>query len=897
MSHSSSPSHPDSPSPSLPDEGYDEHRIDIPKWVHGWSDEQRAELAIQLLKSVSPSVFSRSFMRLTPLFQFRDFLVLLPYELAIHVLSFLDAETLSRVALVSKAWYKFACDNSIWKRIYFAQGWTVNQDMVDWYLRSSELQVSWVLRQEQERHRDRVHFETESSVKSGKRKMMEIDMLEVDDDITYELSPRRAPSTTAQYGSEDERFCSGYGQGSSSEFIGSPLSDPSEDVVMAHSSEGDDPELSASIPGLCISSRSYVSISPEESPSLPMDPQFGASSSTADTSSSASQRHGRFSLSNAPFIPSLYRPRMSIPMYISNPRLAPPSLRRKISQRTNPPAALRLPNIFTGGASSSPGQLSAGPTRFFSHRRSNSMDPPKSESQPTSPTTPSIPTTPHLSSSSPAGGSLPPGSSKSLWNVIRHGVMGVSGSAAWPYLHSHRNMSGDDTDSPSRSPNTSASSSPTFQHHHHHHHHHNHPSSLAGWLMHLPSPLSPSKHHRSASSPPRSPILRSFHHFTPLDDVSTSEMKIPAMPRRMEYSRMDTPSPLKLLSPATIAIHQDPSTGRPTINWKYLCQQRTILERNWNSGIHTARELPGHSEGIYCVQFDDHKIVSGSRDNTIKIWDLDSGICARTLSGHSASVLCLHYEGNRIVSGSSDTNIMVWDMESGSVVKTLTGHSESVLSLRFENDTVVSCSKDQTVRIWSISTGKMIRMLVGHVAAVNAVQFSPEISSDPASSAEESNLRAPRFPDNVRIVVSASGDKTIRVWSFDTGECLRTLYGHARGIACIQLEGNCVISGSSDRTIKVWDIAKNECVHTLTGHESLVRTLQFSKEKIISGSYDQSIKIWDRATGNKLADLEGRHSHRVFKLQFNDSKIVSCSQDQKIIVWDFAVGVDMTFMS
>jgi len=627
---------------------------------------------------------------------------------------------------------------------------------------------------------------------------------------------------------------------------------------------------------------------------MPMDPQFGASSAAADTSSehmssSPSQKHGRFSLSSTAFMPSLYRPRMSMPMYIGNPRLAPPSLRRKISQRTNPPAALRLPNIFTGGASSSSGQLPTVPTRFFSHRRSNSIDPPKSESQPTSPTISSIPTSPNLSSSSPTGGSLTPGSSKSLWNVIRHGVMGVSGSAAWPYLHSHRHMSGDDTDSPSRSPHTSSSSSPTFQHHHHHHH--NHPSSLAGWLMHLPSPLSPSKQHRtpsSPSSPPRSPVLRSFHPFTPLDDASASEMNFPKMLRRMEYSREDAPSPLELLSPATVAIHQDPSTGRPTINWKYLCQQRTILERNWNNGTHTARELPGHTEGIYCVQFDDHKIISGSRDNTIKIWDLNSGLCARTLSGHSASVLCLHYEGNRIVSGSSDTNIMVWDMETGSVVRTLTGHSDSVLSLRFENDTVVSCSKDRTVRIWNISTGKMIRILSGHLAAVNAVQFSPEISSDPDSSLESPHLastsspRASRFPANVRVVVSASGDKTIKVWSFDTGECLRTLYGHARGIACIQLEGNCVISGSSDRTIKVWDIAKNECVHTLTGHEGLVRTLQFSKEKIISGSYDESIKIWDRASGNRLADLEGRHSHRVFKLQFNDSKIVSCSQDQKV---------------
>ncbi|KAI7830223.1 WD40-repeat-containing domain protein [Gamsiella multidivaricata] len=362
------------------------------------------------------------------------------------------------------------------------------------------------------------------------------------------------------------------------------------------------------------------------------------------------------------------------------------------------------------------------------------------------------------------------------------------------------------------------------------------------------------------------------------------ETRQPPIPKRIDYLDPNAPLPPEVLSADALHVHRHPVTKRPMINWKFLCQQRRLLEQNWNRGIHFAKELPGHTEGIYCIQFDDNKIISGSRDNTIKIWDLASGLCLRTYSGHSASVLCLQYDESRIVSGSSDTSIIVWDLDIGKVLRRLTGHADSVLSLRFEKDIVVSCSKDRTVKIWKISTGEMIRTLIGHRAAVNAVQFSPE-SAAPSP-----------FAGSPRVVVSASGDKTIKIWSFETGECLRTLEGHARGIACIQFEDNIIVSGSSDRSIKIWDITRGECVKTLVGHDGLVRTLQFTGGRIISGGYDETLKIWDQETGKLLADMDGRHSHRVFKLQFNDSKIVSCSQDQKIIIWDFAVGVDTTFL-
>ncbi|KAF8975640.1 hypothetical protein BGZ52_008739, partial [Haplosporangium bisporale] len=130
------------------------------------------------------------------------------------------------------------------------------------------------------------------------------------------------------------------------------------------------------------------------------------------------------------------------------------------------------------------------------------------------------------------------------------------------------------------------------------------------------------------------------------------------VPRTIDYNAPDAPLPSNILSLKVLKIHRDPQTHQAMINWKFLYKQRKQLEQNWAHGVHSAQLLPGHAEGIYCIQFDERKIASGSRDNTIKIWNLATGACLRTYHGHSASVLCLQYDDDKIVSGGSDTNII-----------------------------------------------------------------------------------------------------------------------------------------------------------------------------------------------------------------------------------------------
>ncbi|XGW32527.1 hypothetical protein V3C99_017234 [Haemonchus contortus] len=307
------------------------------------------------------------------------------------------------------------------------------------------------------------------------------------------------------------------------------------------------------------------------------------------------------------------------------------------------------------------------------------------------------------------------------------------------------------------------------------------------------------------------------------------------------------------------------------------------IESNWRKGVYKLSSINCRSEnskGVYCLQYDDEKIVSGLRDNVIKVWNRADLSCERVLSGHTGSVLCLQYDERVIISGSSDATVRVWDVATGECLNTLIHHCEAVLHLRFNDGIMVTCSKDRSIAVWDMVSPREInlrRVLVGHRAAVNVVDFDD------------------------RYIVSASGDRTIKVWSADNLEFVRTLSGHKRGIACLQYRGRLVVSGSSDNSIRLWDIHSGVCLRVLEGHEELVRCIRFDDKRIVSGAYDGKIRVWDleaaldpRSSPSSLClSTLVQHTGRVFRLQFDDFQIVSSSHDDTILIWDFLVEPDV----
>ncbi|TPX55854.1 hypothetical protein PhCBS80983_g04983 [Powellomyces hirtus] len=303
-------------------------------------------------------------------------------------------------------------------------------------------------------------------------------------------------------------------------------------------------------------------------------------------------------------------------------------------------------------------------------------------------------------------------------------------------------------------------------------------------------------------------------------------------------------------------------------HWQNIYRQGVALDTNWRRGNVSVKYLSGHEDAVYCIQFDKRFLLSGSRDRTLRFWDLKEHQCVRTLEGHRGSVLCLQYDDKYIVTGSSDQTIVIWDHQTRKLLHTLRGHTAAVLDVCFNDWMIVSCSKDCTIKLWSLPGGQLLRTLEGHHAAVNAIHLHGDY------------------------IASASGDCTVKLWDVRTGRCTRDFAGHTRGLACVQFDGDYLVSGSNDHTIKVWDAATGLCLRTLVGHEDLVRTLCFNRKRIVSGSYDQTIKVWDYETGDLQLNLKGAHSSWIFHVQMDATKIISSSQDKKIVVWDFSGDIE-----
>lgn len=114
--------------------------------------------------------------------------------------------------------------------------------------------------------------------------------------------------------------------------------------------------------------------------------------------------------------------------------------------------------------------------------------------------------------------------------------------------------------------------------------------------------------------------------------------------------------------------------------WKAAYMRQHIIEMNWRSRpIREPKILKGHDDHVItCLQFCGNRIVSGSDDNTLKVWSAVTGKCLRTLVGHTGGVWSSQMSANIIISGSTDRTLKVWNAENGCCIHTLTGHTSTV---------------------------------------------------------------------------------------------------------------------------------------------------------------------------------------------------------------------------
>jgi WD40 repeat protein len=191
--------------------------------------------------------------------------------------------------------------------------------------------------------------------------------------------------------------------------------------------------------------------------------------------------------------------------------------------------------------------------------------------------------------------------------------------------------------------------------------------------------------------------------------------------------------------------------------------------RLWNvvSG-RELRRMNGHTDFVTSVIFspDGLTALSGSGDNTLRLWNLNSGREVRRIEGHTTHApsqnnskiqnppetavevhLAFSPDGRTVISGSDDNSVRLWDIETGRELRQFKGHTSYVRSVAFSPDghSILSGGSDKTIRLWDVDSGRELRQFTGHEKTVRSVAFSP----------------------NGKSVLSGSMDNTLALWNFD----------------------------------------------------------------------------------------------------------------------------------
>ena len=292
--------------------------------------------------------------------------------------------------------------------------------------------------------------------------------------------------------------------------------------------------------------------------------------------------------------------------------------------------------------------------------------------------------------------------------------------------------------------------------------------------------------------------------------------------------------------------------------------------------------LQGHSDLISALDLspEGRRALSGSKDKTLKLWDLEIGKELRTLRGHNApiSALALLPDSLKALSGSWDKTLKLWDLETGQELKTLQGHTDRISSIALSSDgrRALSGSNDKTLKLWDLEIGKELRTLRGHNAPISALALLPN------------SLKA----------LSGSWDKTLKLWDLETGQELKTLQGHTDRISSIALssDGRRALSGSNDKTLKLWDLEIGKGLRTLRGHNAPISALALLPDslKALSGSLDNTLKLWDLETGQELKTLQG-HTDRISDIEPSPDgrRALSSSWDRTLRLWDLETGQEL----
>ncbi|KAI9788696.1 MAG: U3 small nucleolar RNA-associated protein 13 [Peltula sp. TS41687] len=333
--------------------------------------------------------------------------------------------------------------------------------------------------------------------------------------------------------------------------------------------------------------------------------------------------------------------------------------------------------------------------------------------------------------------------------------------------------------------------------------------------------------------------------------------------------------------------------------------------------------LKGHEDIVICLDVDwsGQWIATGAKDNTARLWRLDpeksTFICHAVLTGHAESLGAIALPKSRpsgsvsaeinnpldhpppfVLTGSQDQTIKYWNVASTSSNNhnkksstspqaryTRKAHDKDINAIDIKHDSTLfaSASQDRTIKIWSVEEGEVQGILRGHRRGVWSIQFAPKDTPTTTTMSSSSSTRG--------LLLSGSGDKTVKIWNLTDYSCVRTLEGHTNSVLRVVWLPPAPTSASSSSTprlassgsdglVKIWDATSTgEPSCTLDNHTDRIWALSScccvnggadadagaaaATHDLVSAGADGVLTFWRDTTSSTLAAAQTASSQRI----------------------------------